>query len=113
MILYFCPFLPGFQIFLNLDGRRVFLPPLEAMKAPPDYRDRAYGVRETHHTPFDQTPLEGKKVRVSQMLRYSLVVLLRAFENRGVIPHTHAVHNRALLICGEALHFVALSQVIF
>jgi len=78
-----------------------------------DYRGRAYGVQETHHTPFDQTPPGDRKVRVSQMLQYFLVELLRVYENTGVTPHIHVVHIRVLRGYEEALHFEALFGVIF
>lgn len=110
---YFSLFLPGFQIFLNPDVRRVFLPPLEARKVQPDYMDPVFGVTKTHHMPFDQILPADRKVRVSQMLQYFLAVLLRVFENRAVILHTHAAHIRALREYGEALRYGALFRVIF
>ncbi len=66
-----------------------------------------------HRTPFDQIQLADKRDQEFQMLGYFLVGLLRACENKGVIPHIHADHIRVLQESEEVQHYEAPSQVIF
>jgi hypothetical protein len=75
--------------------------------------DQACEVRGMHHTLFGQNQPEDMKAQEFQKPEYFLVVLLRAYESREEILHTHADCIRVLPASVKALYYEILSQVIF
>jgi hypothetical protein len=75
--------------------------------------DQACEVRGMHHTLFGQNQPEDMKAQEFQKTVCSLVVPLKAYENRGGILHIHADCIRVLPASVKALYYEILSQVIF